>query len=75
MLSAYGASAIAFMIVMYALEPRGSLFILGFAVACLAASTYAFLAGTWPFGIAEIVWAFVAARRYRRLGRCPSPRP
>lgn len=27
------------------------------------------LAGTWPFGIIEAIWAAVAARRYRQLGR------
>jgi hypothetical protein len=36
---------------------------------CLLARAYAFLAGTWPFGIIEAIWAAVAARRYRQLGR------
>jgi hypothetical protein len=52
------------MIAMYALEPRGPLFIMGFAFGCLAASPYAFVEGWWPFGVAEIAWAFVAVRRF-----------
>jgi hypothetical protein len=56
------------MIAMSALEPSGPLFIAGFAFGCLAASSYAFLEGSWPLGVAEIACAFVAVRRYRRLG-------
>jgi hypothetical protein len=30
-------------------------------------SAYGFLAGTWPFGVVEIVWALVALNRYMSL--------
>jgi hypothetical protein len=26
---------------------------------------YGFLAGSWPFGVVELIWAGVAVRRYR----------
>jgi hypothetical protein len=56
------------MMLCYALEPRGRGYILGFAVACVAASVYGFLAGAWPFGVVEAVWAVVALRRWQRGG-------
>lgn len=68
----YGVCAVTFMMVMYALEPRGRRFILAFAAGCLLSSAYGFLSGAWPFGVVEAIWAGVALRRY--LG-APSPRP
>jgi hypothetical protein len=38
--------------------------ILAFAFACLLGSAYGFLQGAWPFGVIEIIWAAVAARRW-----------
>jgi hypothetical protein len=67
MLTAFGACAVAFMMVMYALERRHRRFVLAFAVGCALASSYGFLAGTWPFGVVEAIWAVVALNRYRRL--------
>jgi hypothetical protein len=55
------------MLVCYALERRGAGAVLGFAVACVLASVYGFLAGTWPFGLVEGVWAIVALARWRRV--------
>jgi hypothetical protein len=52
---------------MYALERRGRVFVLAFACGCLLSSAYGFLAGTWPFGVVEIVWAVIAICRWRRL--------
>jgi hypothetical protein len=60
----YGVVAVSFMMLMYALERRGPRFVLGFACGCLLSSSYGFLAGTWPFGIVEAVWALVALRRW-----------
>jgi hypothetical protein len=54
------------MMVFYALEARHHGFILAFAAACLASSAYGFLAGAWPFGVVELVWSAVAARRWWR---------
>jgi hypothetical protein len=64
-LTAFGAAAVTFMMLMYALERRGRGFILAFACGCLLSSAYGFAAGTWPFGVVELIWAAVAFRRYR----------
>ncbi len=60
----YGVCAVTFMMVMYALEPRGRGFILAFAAGCLLSSAYGFLSGAWPFGVVEAIWAVVAVRRF-----------
>jgi hypothetical protein len=65
MLTIFGAAAVSFMMLMYALERRGRIFILAFACGCALSSAYGFLAGTWPFGVVEAIWALVALRRYR----------
>ncbi|HME05007.1 MAG TPA: hypothetical protein VKG38_18440 [Solirubrobacteraceae bacterium] len=67
MLTAFGAVAVTFMMLMYALERRGPRFILAFAFGCMVSSIYGFLAGTWPFGVVEAIWAAVAVQRYRRI--------
>jgi hypothetical protein len=67
MLTVFGACAVTFMMLMYALERRHSAFILAFAAGCLLSSAYGFLAGTWPFGGVEVIWAFVALNRYRMV--------
>jgi hypothetical protein len=63
-LTAFGAIAVTFMMLMYALEHRGRRFIFAFACGCLLSSAYGFLAGTWPFGIVEAQWAAIALRRW-----------
>jgi len=42
-LTIYGVVALSFMMTMYALERRGSKFVLAFAVGCALSSTYGFL--------------------------------
>jgi hypothetical protein len=64
-LTAFGAAALTFMMLMYALERRGRGFILAFGCGCMLSSAYGFLAGTWPFGVVELIWAGVAFNRYR----------
>jgi hypothetical protein len=64
MLTLFGASALTFMMLMYAFERRHRLFILAFAVGCALSSAYGFLAGTWPFGVVEVLWVLIAVRRY-----------
>jgi hypothetical protein len=64
-LTLFGASAVSFMMLMYALERRHSGFILAFACGCALSSVYGFLAGTWPFGVVEAIWVAVALNRYR----------
>jgi len=46
MLTAFGAGAVTFMMVMYALESRGRRFVLAFACGCALSSAYGFLAAT-----------------------------
>lgn len=68
-------------ILFYHLEPRHSLWVLGFALASLSSAVYAFLQGAWPFGVAEMFWFGVALHRYSLLQRgavmayVPSSRP
>jgi hypothetical protein len=64
MLTAFGAAAVTFMMLMYALESRHSGFLIAFACGCALSSAYGFLAGTWPFGVVEAIWALIALRRY-----------
>jgi hypothetical protein len=76
-LTLYGVAALSFMMLMYALEYRGPGFVAAFAVGCALSSVYGFLAGTWPFGVVEAIWAVIAARRYadlRRRTSDPDPR-
>ena len=64
MLTIFGAIAVSFMMVMYALESKSPHFIAAFAVGCALSSSYGFLARTWPFGVVEAIWSLVALRRY-----------
>ena len=70
-ITTFGVVALTFMMVMYALERRHPRYVVAFAVGCLLSSAYGFLAGAWPFGVVEVVWAAVAVRRYMgvRVGR------
>ncbi|MAG35863.1 MAG: hypothetical protein CL878_06435 [Dehalococcoidia bacterium] len=70
-LTAFGALAVTAMMVFYALERRSPAFIVAFAGACIASSTYGFLQGAWPFGVVELVWSGVALHRWwpQRMAR------
>ena len=63
-LTLFGLVAVSAMLAFYALEPRGPIYILGFAAACGLGSIYGFLQGAWPFGVVEAIWAGVALKRY-----------
>lgn len=54
------------MMLTYALERRHHRFILAFACGCVLSSVYGFMAGVWPFGVVEAVWAVIAIGRYRQ---------
>jgi hypothetical protein len=64
-----GVCALTFMMGMYALEGRGRIFVLAFALGCALSSTYGFLSGAWPFGVVEAIWTLFALRRYLVAGR------
>lgn len=71
MLTVFGALAVTFMVVMYALERRSPRYTLGFALGCLLSSAYGFLAGAWPFGVVEVIWAGIALNRWRAAAAIP----
>lgn len=71
----YGVVAVSFMMAMYTLERRHRGFIAAFALGCALSSSYGFLAGTWPFGVVEAVWALVALRRYFVTPATPALEP
>lgn len=64
-LTAFGVAALTFMMLMYALEARGRIFVLAFAAGCALSSAYGFASGAWPFGVIEAIWTAIALRRYR----------
>lgn len=63
-LSLFGLFSVTAMMVFYALESKSRWFIFAFAMACGLGSVYGFLQGAWPFGVVEVVWMFVALRRW-----------
>lgn len=65
MLTCYGVAAVSFMVLCYALEARSRTYTLLFAVGCFAASLYGWLAGTWPFGVVELLWGCIALQKWR----------
>ncbi len=65
-LTVYGVVALSFMMLMYTLESRAAIYVLGFAVGCALSSAYGFASGAWPFGVVEALWTYVALRRYLR---------
>ena len=67
--TAFGVVAVSLMMAAYAAERRHRRFVLAFAIGCLLSSAYGFLAGAWPFGVIEIIWAAVALRRYQTRTR------
>lgn len=68
-LTAFGLFAVTAMLVTYTLEKRSPRYVLGFAFACWLGSAYGFLQGAWPFGIVELIWGFIALRRWAKIGR------
>ena len=64
-LTVFGLFAVIGMLAFYALEAQGSVYTLGFAVACALGSIYGFLQGAWPFGLVEAMWALVALNKWR----------
>lgn len=69
MAEAFGLLAICMMVLFYALEGNAPTFTLAFAGACACAAIYAFLIGSFPFMIAESVWAMVAMRKWMLRSR------
>lgn len=72
-LTLFGVVAVTSMLIFYAVEHRGPVFILCFAASCAASSAYGFLQGAWPFGIVEGIWTFVALQRWRQTATTAGP--
>jgi hypothetical protein len=66
-LTAFGLLAVSLMLTFYALEDRSPFYALAFAGACVMGSAYGFLQGAWPFGVVELIWSFVALRKWWKL--------
>lgn len=66
-LDLFGFISVSFMLLFYALEHRSHWCILAFAATCVLSAIYGFLQGAWPFGCVEVVWTFVALRRWWTL--------
>ena len=65
----FGLLAVTAMVTTYALERRSPAFVLAFSASCAAASVYALLIRSYPFAAVELVWAFVALRRWSQARR------
>ncbi len=63
----FGICAVLAMVLMYMLEERAPIYVLGFAIACAAASLYAGLIESWPFAGVEAIWSVIAFRRWQRV--------
>ena len=66
-LEGFGFVAVLCMVIMYALERRGSAYVLGFSLSCAAAALYAAMIRSWPFAVVEAIWTIVALRRWMRV--------
>ena len=65
-LTAFGVASVGAMLLFYSLEGRSPAFVLAFAFASWTSAIYAWLAGTWPFTVVEVIWGAVAVRRWMR---------
>jgi hypothetical protein len=68
-LMAFGAAGVTLMLFAYAHEKISPNCALLCAVGCLMAAAYGFVQGAWPLGIAQVVWAVAAVRRWRAAVR------
>lgn len=64
MLTAFGAASVTGMMICYAFEQKDRAWTLAFAAFCFTSSVYGWLAGTWPFGVVELVWGIIALRKW-----------
>ncbi len=64
MIEFIGFLAVCSMVACYAFEHYSNWLTLIFAVSCAVAALYAFLIGSYPFMLAEGVWALIALRKW-----------
>ena len=63
-LDLWGFASVGAMATAYALESRGRIWVLAFALASLSAAGYAVAIESWPFALVEAVWSAIAFRRW-----------
>ncbi len=63
MVEVFGTFAVAGMVLCYALEARGTVWVFGFAGFCALSSAYAFWIETWPIFVVEGDWSGLALKR------------
>lgn len=63
-LDLWGFVSVGAMATAYALESRGRVWVLAFALASLSAAGYAVAIESWPFALVEGVWSAIAFRRW-----------
>jgi hypothetical protein len=66
LLNIIGSVVLLFMMLFYILEQRSNSYTLAFGFACLGASAYGWIAGTWPFGIIELAWGAFAFNKWSK---------
>lgn len=66
-LSTFGFASVLLMLLAYVLESKARIWVLVFAVGCFSSAMYAYLAGTLPFALVELIWGFVALRKWWKL--------
>lgn len=66
-LNVYGSVVLLLMMLFYVMENKAPVYTLLFGIMSIGTSSYGFLAGTWPFGVIEAVWAIFALNKYRKL--------
>lgn len=64
-----GIAAITIMVTAYAMEKRHPNWVAIFSVGCALAAVYALLITSYPFLVAESVWAFIAGMRWFKTRR------
>ena len=66
-----GIIAITIMVTSYALEKRAPFYIAAFALGCALAAVYAYFIRSYPFLVAESIWAVIAFLRWRATLKTP----
>ncbi len=66
-LNAFGSSVLLLMMVFYLMESKSPKYTLLFGMMCIGSSAYGFMAGTWPFGVIEAVWALFAFNKFIKI--------
>lgn len=75
MLTLFGSIAVSIMMLSYSLESRSKWYVLIFAGASAATSTYSAFAGIYPITVIEAIWSVIAIQRFSARYRAEGSRP